>query len=619
MGCVQASDSNLNDKPTKINYSKVQHAMHSICIASEQGKPIKLIKKELLESGSYTKNEVKLAIKCIKIEKYENKNANIISKNYNTKYNASDYASDKLKDVQKIIKSELIQEKTFDMITKTLKNDHNYKNNLIHLALSTITIETYARYDEIPPIFSTLLVSAYIRKQYNKEISTDVISLIFTYIKKRFVMYGIGNYLYIGLGETPTHKLGNGRSLPTNVGIKYAQPLSPKLIPNVSAVFYGDLNFVCLTNDNKCYVIGMNNCGQLCFDPNSEINGNNGDKANLIRNWRECDYFKENNIKIKFVSGNSLSNTSMFYVDINNNIYGCGLNRGGDLGIDSNKSVYSPVLINEYNEVFKNRNNFEIKQIVIARQSCSMILTENGNIYISGGWYRLTDDIGKFQKFNYFSNKMIKIIKIALPIRFDYDCYFLDENGTLYVYVWMMDEKHKKKRNGIVELCTITYEYPDPEDNHVDVYESKIPIYECKFFSRNGIKIRDIEAGKEHLIVLDQYFKVWTFGENDHWQCGTETDQEDVLIPVCVSEKYNLLPIKRIKGGGDSTILVTFGDNFYVFGCNSKNCLFTKEHDLGDIKQPFYVKSADILPNHSRIVDVVCNSQTGSTIIVAEC
>eukprot|EP01084_Bolivina_argentea_P320173 555495_1 len=172
MGCNQTaenkdeeSDKNESDKdkessasynnPVKtieINYRNAEKAICSICYALMEGKSMKSAKKELLENNIYTKQEINLAIKCIKFEKYKNKNTKKMLNEYKTKYNENNVDANKLKTLQTIIKDKLFKEESFLSIRKILFNNTN-DIPFINFALSTITVETYSKYDEIPPIF----------------------------------------------------------------------------------------------------------------------------------------------------------------------------------------------------------------------------------------------------------------------------------------------------------------------------------------------------------------------------------------------------------------------------------------------------------------------------------
>ena len=96
----------------------------------------------------------------------------------------------------------------------------------------------------------------------------------------------------------------------------------------------------------------------------------------------------------------------------------------------------------------------------------------------------------------------------------------------------------------------------------------------------NGIKIKQISAGKEHTVVIDENGKVWTWGDNWNGQLGDGTRFDNSFssssTPICISDinsELNGKQITVIEAGACRTVLLDNNNNKYnILGGEEAGC-----------------------------------------------
>ena len=180
-----------------------------------------------------------------------------------------------------------------------------------------------------------------------------------------------------------------GRNHKGQLGLgNYDDYYIPKLIDdlyniNIIKISAGGYHSLFLTDGGDVYSCGYNYSGQLGLD-----NNNNQNRPRLIQNfYNNTSYIKYGDITIIEISTGSYH--SLFLTD-GGDVYSCGYNYFGQLGLGNNNNEKKPTLIQYfYNNDDETVNYNEIKIIKISAGSYhSLFLTDDGNVYSCGYNYR---------------------------------------------------------------------------------------------------------------------------------------------------------------------------------------------------------------------------------------
>jgi alpha-tubulin suppressor-like RCC1 family protein len=306
----------------------------------------------------------------------------------------------------------------------------------------------------------------------------------------------------------------------------------------------GALHTFISTKNNDIYACGNNEYGQLGLGNN--INQNKFVKVNIegiIGNIKEI----------------YCGTMHTFILMGNGEMYACGYNGYGQLGLNNYISQYSFVKVN----IDEN-----IKQI-----SCGLhytiILTENNNIYVCGdnGYGQLgldhTNMINKFQKVNI--EGMTEIIKKISCGAFH--TFILMENNDIYV-----SGKNDRGQLGLGYINTI--------NKFIKVYIEEI----------EG-NIKNINCGYMYTFILTENNDIYAVGLNSFGQLGLGH-----FDTISKFKKVNVEGnIKQISCGESHSIILTKNNKMYACGNNKSGQIsfgnidrinrFTKINIEGNIKQ----------------------------------
>ena len=101
---------------------------------------------------------------------------------------------------------------------------------------------------------------------------------------------------------------------------------------------------------------------------------------------------------------------------------------------------------------------------------------------------------------------------------------------------------------------------------------SNIPIC-ISDIATNLVNIKEISAGEDHTVAIDEDGKVYAWGDNDWGQLGDGTNNRS-NIPICISDiATNLVNIKAISAGGDHTVAIDENGKVYAWGYNGNGQL----------------------------------------------
>ena len=188
----------------------------------------------------------------------------------------------------------------------------------------------------------------------------------------------------------------------------------------------------------------------------------------------------------------------------------------------------------------------ELKNKKIVNVSNNLILLEDGSIY----------NIADNELINYNQPTLILEGKNIEKISSGYDyTVALDKNGK--VYAW--------GRNNYGQLGDGT-----TTNSNIPICISDIPTNPL-----NKVKIKEISAGNSHAVAIDEEGKVYTWGNNWSGQLGDGTTTRS-NIPICISDiSTNLINIKEISAGHNYTVAIDENGKVYAWGDNDSG-------ELGD-------------------------------------
>ena len=159
---------------------------------------------------------------------------------------------------------------------------------------------------------------------------------------------------------------------------------------NIIQISCGNEHCLALNKNGEVYSWGINEDGVLGFPNNNTINNkNNKNNSNYKITFKPTliNFFKENNIKIKYISSGSIHNIVITNSGL---LYSFGCSKGGQLGIDENTllKLYSSNKIKDDFSIstptkIQNLENFQIKKVVCG-EAHSIALTENGKVFVWG-------------------------------------------------------------------------------------------------------------------------------------------------------------------------------------------------------------------------------------------
>ena len=320
-----------------------------------------------------------------------------------------------------------------------------------------------------------------------------------------------------------------------------------------------------ITNDNQLYTFGKNIRGRLGI---GKIN------VGVETTFRRHEFFDGEYIDVISQSRNSFH----CFVCMNDKLYGSGNNESKSqqlsTKISTSAHVYTPQLICNIYDVFKS----PIKQIESGLHH-TMFLTENGNIYGSGGNSKkqlLLDDIHKI----YDITLIPKLKHIQNICCGDYSSYTLDMDGIMLAF-----GQNKNACLG-AELDGIGYNAKSGFNK----------------ISHNDTKIKGICCGSFHVSYVTDNNDVYMFGNNAHGQCGFNS-------PNKIIEPRKLMlneMISDIKCGLLHNIIKTINGDYYSFGWNSQGqCLASNDKT---IRQPMLLSQKylkDKIGNNNDIIALI--------------
>ena len=351
----------------------------------------------------------------------------------------------------------------------------------------------------------------------------------------------------------------------------------------VKQMALGNEHTLILTSNNKLYVSGNNQYGQLGL-------GDNEKRSTLTE--VSSDYY--NNKTIKQIAAGV--NHSLILTE-DGEVYAFGRNDKGQLGLGDRNDRNVPTKLNS-----SNYDNKKIIQVSIGAAH-SLILTEDGKIYSFGdnstGQLGLGNVLGKIvptkiDSSHYGNKKIVQVIAGGAH------SFILTEDGEVYAFgnngfgrlglgdsnirkvPTKIDSSHYGNKKIVQVIAGGAHSFVITEDNDIyvfgyngngqlglnDTVNRDIP---TKLDSTNydNKTITQITAGGYHTLIRTTDGEVYAFGNNGFGQLGLG-DNEKRLVPIKLdSANYDNKSVVQIAAGGFHSAILTSNSKIYTFGQNN--------------------------------------------------
>jgi len=379
-----------------------------------------------------------------------------------------------------------------------------------------------------------------------------------------------------------------------------------------------------LYEDGELYVMGQNTQGYLGV-------GNTADQYSLI--------YSASNVKKVFSSsqGVYINDRVAFILKNNNELYSCGYNEFGQLGLGHNQAKYSWEKVPFLDDIG------EIKDVILSntKYAASYILTTSGELYSCGyngpGNLGFNDTTNKniFTKIPAFEN--VKIIQFMAgggyyngestgsAIKNDISCLALSKNKELFAwgsnnYGQLGTSDTANKNNPVLVLIsnleeneTIDKIYPSKASCNFYFKTSKGNLYgsgdngygqlntgnntQSNLFIKIFENVKDIHITSAlqfsytatSLFVITNDDKLFVFGANHHGSLGLahKTHIKEAVENISVNASL----IKQISSGGEnvtSVYILLENGIIYASGCNNKaQIIYPANHSINRLIRIF--------------------------------
>ena len=308
-----------------------------------------------------------------------------------------------------------------------------------------------------------------------------------------------------------------------------------------------------------------------------------------IKQLEPITAFKENEINIKKICVNT-SGDAVFFISDENKLYGCGWLKG----INNDQSVYTPKLMTGLKDVIDAKatsylcialcssNNDILCQIIqnwsrlysVPDDVTSVIImfSKTTTIYSTTNSpgsghpknYELPNKNG-WNEVEFFNDK--NVIKIDAGY---YHTLFLDDTGNVYAC-------GKSASDGRLGIGDVTH----LEDDDEELISSKvvnIPL-KIKYFEDNGIRIVDIACGSDHNLALDVNGRIYSWGWNEHGQCGDGKMENEILEPKLI-ESLKGYRINLIRCGYCHSYCRSECGKHFIWGNNTYGGCMVKDEEM---------------------------------------
>lgn len=233
------------------------------------------------------------------------------------------------------------------------------------------------------------------------------------------------------------------------------------------------------------------------------------------------------------------------FIDLENNVWVCGSNKYGQLGLPDTRNQFTPVQIPDFNLLGKARQ-------VSAGYLHTVIIDLEYNVWTCGH-----NDNGQLGLGDYKSRSILTKIK-NMKIK------QVSAGGSHTVFIDLENNVWVCGSNGYGQLG-------------LGDYEDRTVPKQIK-----NLKAQQVSAGSDHTVIIDMNNNVLVFGNNEYGQLGIgdiEDENSSVLITI-----GNLLgKARQVSAGETHTALIDLENNVWVWGDNAEGQLGLGDTESRDI------------------------------------
>ena len=291
-----------------------------------------------------------------------------------------------------------------------------------------------------------------------------------------------------------------------------------------------------------------------------EINDNHISSSKPISFQGDSDYFINNEIFNKNYI-DKIKINSYFFPSINNKIL--------DIFETFNNKDFIIYIFKQIQNIFLSRNQlFDINYI-------------NKNIYFENLELNFQSNDIKCES---SSGKDSLLLEPKLKSEKKQNNFYHHENSFIHFLNTELLDKLSYKKN-IQSGVIISFGNNSHNETSHDKYEM-ITLPRVVFKLKDVI-IEKIYSGWEHNVVITKQNEIYTFGNNQSFQCGVPNlntfNQESIPDPTNISELYNI-SAKSISCGNEHTLILTDSKGVYGIGSNEDGVLGYPDSKLKSYK-----------------------------------
>ena len=403
---------------------------------------------------------------------------------------------------------------------------------------------------------------------------------------KRLLTGFITKYKIIGIGENYRGQLSvKARDINEVMLHKWTRLKQLESVTcNYNNIYINSYSLMVIDEYNKLYVCGSNQFTRLGVIYADNDNIHKGINITIIPTFKNI----ASNLKFILASQGLNNSQHTFVYSADNQLYASGVNGDGQFGNGKRSlRVHSATLehVPRFWRFFE-----KIKQIHCA-QMRTFFLMDSGNVYACG--WNGANSVSPSNHNDCITVPQLiydNIKAIALGVRFN---ILLTFEGKLIIF-------------GGARLG---------DENSSEIITS--------FFEKKSVKIKEIQAGYIHALVLSEDNKCYSFGDNYLGQCGIgyrsnwnsiRPKPNEVMLPTVKNGEY----VVQIACGQYHNLVLTNWNNVYSFGYNHVHqCLSGCQWKYEYVLNPYLLdkKSELGLDGNAFIERVMCINHESIIII----